>query len=195
MNWKILILYLAVQSITPGPNNLTCLYLGANGGFRAARKFYIASMLSLLVKAMLCGSLNILLAQLLPSIVQVVKWIGAAYMLYLGWQMASSGWKEDSGMSGVQTESTYRSGVILQMLNAKSWIASLSVFAVYVIPFTTKFSNIVLVSVLFAALCAVASLIWVYFGAALRPFIEKHRKPFGVLMGLSLVYCAITAVL
>lgn len=195
MNWKILIIYLAVQSITPGPHNLTCLYLGARGGFRAAKKFFTGSILSLLVKALLCGSLNIVLARLLPSIVNVLKWIGAAYMFYLAWNMASSGWKAEDEISGLQTESTYRSGIILQLLNAKSWVASLSVFAVYVIPFTSDFSVIALVSAVFAFLCVLASLVWIYFGAALRPIIEKHKKPFGIICGLSLVYCAVTAVL
>lgn len=195
MDWKILTIYLAVQSITPGPHNLTCLYHGANGGFKAAKKFFIGSILSLLIKALLCGSLNILLARLLPSIVNILKWIGAAYMLYLAWNMAVSGWKSENEEGGVQTESTYRSGIVLQLLNAKSWVASLSVFAVYVIPFTSDFTVIVLVSVVFAFLCVLASLVWIYFGAALRPLIAEHRKPFGIVCGLSLVYCAVTAVL
>lgn len=195
MVWKNLILYLAVQSFTLGPNNLTCIYLGGKGGLKATRKFLTGSMASLFVKALICGTLNIVMAKTMPAVVNVLKWFGAAYMLYLAWIMASSGWKDEASMTGQQTESTYRSGIILQLLNAKSWIAAISVFAVYVIPHTTSFAVIFAVSAIFLIIALAFSLVWVFFGAALSRFMNRYKKLFGIIMGLSLVYCAITALI
>ena len=193
--WYALLLYVFIQSITPGPNNLTCLYLGAKYGFKGTRKFMTGSMLSFLFKTLLCGLLNLLLAKYIPVLVDYLKWIGAAYMVYLGWCMAKSGWQEESKLMGQQTESTYRSGIILQLLNIKSWIASLSMFAVYVIPVNPKMSAILWASLAFFIIALVCSIIWALFGSVLRKFIAKYKKPFGIIMGLSLLYCAITAVL
>lgn len=193
--WWPMLVYMIVSAVTPGPNNLTCLYLGGSLGVRGSRKFIIASVLSVLVKALLCGLLNVALADVLPAAVDVVKWLGAAYMLWLAWKMARSGWEEDSDSSGVRRSAEYRDGIILQLLNGKSWIGALSIFAVYVIPVTTSLRAVVLASLAYALAIAAASLLWTACGTAIRGFIAKHRKAFGILMALSLVWCAVTAVL
>ena len=193
--WMPLILYLIIQSITPGPNNLTCLFLGGKYGLKGTKKFLIASMTGLFIKALLCGGLNLALAEIMPPVVNVLKWIGAAYLLYLAYKMIRSGWEDDISVTGQQTESTYRSGFILQLLNAKSWIVSISTFAVYVIPVSQKFSTILWVAFAFVIIAGAASLLWALCGTALKNFITRYKKPFGIIMGLSLIYCAVTAVL
>lgn len=193
--WTGLIVYLFIQSITPGPNNLTCLYLGGRYGLRGTRNFMIGSMGSFFIKTLLCGLLNLFLAESMPSIVNVLKWLGAAYMVYLAWIMIKSGWADEMKLSGQQNESTVRSGIILQLLNGKSWIAAISAFAVYVIPVSVKLGTVLMASVLFFVIALICSVIWALFGTALHSIIEKYKKPFGIIMGLSLLYCAITAVL
>ena len=193
--WFPMILYIAIQAITPGPNNLTCLYLGGTYGAKGVRKFLFGSMSSLFIKTLLCGLLSVVLSEAIPGIVRWLKWAGAAYMLYLAWKMIQSGWKDEDSSTSVQTTSFFKDGVILQLLNGKSWVASVSVFMVYVIPITTKISSVIRVSVLFILIMLTASLIWAAFGAMLKKLISNHRKAFGIIMGLSLVWCAVTAVL
>lgn len=67
------VIYLAIQAITPGPNNLTCLYLGANYGFKGAQRFFISSSVFLFIKSLLCGGLNVLLSRYVPAAVEVLK--------------------------------------------------------------------------------------------------------------------------
>lgn len=193
--WYPLIVYLAVQSITPGPNNLTCLYLGATYGLKGAKRFIIASMTALAAKTFLCGGLNVVLAKYIPVVAEWLKWIGALYMLYLAFVMARSGWVEEGGSDNQFSGSTFRDGITLQILNGKSWVVAVSMFAVYVIPVSSKFSAIVFATVVFIFLAAACSVIWAAFGEGLRRFIARYRKPFGIVMGLSLVWCAVTAVL
>ena len=193
--WYTLFIYLFVESITPGPNNLTCLYLGATYGINGTRKFMTASMICLLIKALLCGLLNMVLAKYIPAAVVYLKWAGAAYMIYLAWCMMKSGWQEENKDTPQQTESTYRSGVMLQLLNAKSWIVSLSMFAVYIIPIDSGIKTIIWTSLVFYVFAYACSLIWAAFGSALKKVISEYKKPFGVVMGLSLLYCAVMAVI
>ncbi|MCQ2547060.1 MAG: LysE family transporter [Clostridia bacterium] len=195
MTFISMFIYMLIMMFTPGPNNLTMLFLGARYGIKGTRKFLIASAACLLIKSLLCGLLNLGLAELMPVIIGYMKWAGAAYMLYLGIVMARSGWKEETSLAGQQEESTYLSGVLLQLLNMKSWIACISLFAVYVIPFTKSVFTITWVSALFLGIMIVASLCWGLFGSAMRKFINRYKKPFGIVMGLSLLYCAVTAVL
>jgi cysteine/O-acetylserine efflux protein len=193
IDFPAMILYLAATAFTPGPNNLMCMYLGANYGLRGSRKFITASMLSVLVKALLCGLLNVALAQFLPAVIPVMKWVGAAYMLYLAWSMLKSGMKPEAAAEQ-KGESTYSAGILLQLLNMKSWIAALSAFSVYVVPYTTALWAIFAGSFTMFGLLVVASLCWCLFGRAIKNVYETYRLPLSVIMALSLVYCAVTAV-
>ena len=124
-----MLVYMIVMDITPGPNNLTMLYLGSRYGLKGTRKFLTASVICFFLKMVLCGALNQALADFIPQIMNVLKWLGAAYMLYLAFIMAKSGWAKETELNGQQRESTYRSGVLLQILNVKSWIAAVTLFA------------------------------------------------------------------
>ena len=194
IDFPAMMLYTVVSAFTPGPNNLMCMYLGANYGLKGSRKFITASMLSVMVKFLLCGLLNVALASVIPALVPYLKWVGAAYMLYLAWTMLKSGMKKGNAAEQ-KGESTYAAGVLLQILNMKSWVAGLSVFSVYVVPHTTALSAIVLVSLLSVGTLIVASLCWCLFGRAIQAVYEKYKLPISVLMALSLVYCAVTALL
>jgi len=194
IDFPAMILYLAATAFTPGPNNLMCMYLGANYGLKGSRKFITASMASVFVKALLCGLLNVALAAVIPSVVPVLKWAGAAYMVYLAWTMLKSGKKQEE-TAEKQGESTYSAGILLQLLNMKSWVSALSLFSVYVIPHTTALWAIFACSGIMLALLIVASLSWCLFGRAIKNVYNQYKLPLSILMALSPVYCAVTAVL
>lgn len=199
-----IMIYMVVGAITPGPNNIMCMYLGARYGIRGARNFLIGSMGSVFIKMLLCGLLNLALASVIPGVVPYLKWLGAAYMAYLGVHILLSGIKEsragghekhgeeqDNGKEG----SSLRDGILLQILNIKSWIYALSIFSIYVVPYSRSFSNILLWSLASTAVLIVSSLLWTAFGTAIRTLYAKYRVPCDAVMCLSLLYCAVTAVM
>ena len=123
MNYAPLMLYIVITCITPGPNNIMCMYLGAHCGLRGARKFMTASIAMFFIKMLLCGILNVALADVLPEIVPYLKWLGAAYMLYLAIHILMDGFrkKQDNVDEAVQTgESGYKRGVLLLLCSL--WI-------------------------------------------------------------------------
>ena len=192
MDWAAMLLYIAVSSVTPGPNNLMALYLGAHYGLGGARRFIVGSMGAVLVKMLLCAALNLALAAVIPALVPYLKWLGAAYMLYLAFAMLRSGFRaqEETEKAG---ESTYLSGVLLQCLNIKSWVFALSVFSTFVVPHTTSLDVMLAVVFVSFAMLVASTLLWAVCGSVLRRIYSKHCKVFSVLCALSLVYCAITA--
>ncbi|MGM9662978.1 MAG: LysE family transporter [Oscillospiraceae bacterium] len=195
MDISAMLLYMAVTMFTPGPNNLTMLYLSAQYGFRGTWKYFLGSASGLLAKTLLCGGLNVLLADLLPVLVEYLKWLGAAYMLYLAWVMGRSGFRSGEEAEARSGGATFGAGVLLQCLNMKSWVSALTLFAVYVVPHSTAPGVIAAASLAFLAMMAAASALWGLFGSALHRLCSTYKKPFGLLMAASLVYCAATAVL
>lgn len=193
MDIPAMLLYMVVTGATPGPNNLMSLYLGAQYGLRGARKFMIGSSLGFLLKLLLCGALNVALAALVPSLVPYLKWLGAAYMLYLAFTMLRSGFaapREEREKTG---ESTYASGLALQVVNIKSWVACLSVFSVYVTPYTTALPVLFAVGAVNTLGMILWTVLWGGFGSAIRRVYAAHRKIFSVALAASLVLCAVSA--
>lgn len=199
-----MMIYIAVGAITPGPNNIMCMYLGARYGMSGARKFLIGSMGSVFVKMLLCGLLNLALASLIPGVVPYLKWLGAAYMAYLGIHILLSGIKESRGGEDADARdgqkpqekgSGYRDGILLQILNIKSWIYALSIFSIYVVPYTRSFSSVLLWSAVASGVLLVSSVLWIAFGTAIKTLYARYRIPCDAVMCLSLLYCALTAVM
>jgi len=197
MDFGGMLVYVAMMCFTPGPNNLMAMYLGASCGLKGARRFITASALSFLTKMLLCGGLNLALASAVPALVPYLKWAGAAYMLYLAWKMLATGFKArpPEAEEGPRGESTYRSGILLQLLNIKSWVMGLSVFSIYVIPYTRALRDIIPIALICTALMLAATLCWAVFGRGLQRVYYGYIKPFSIGMALSLVWCAVTAVL
>lgn len=205
MNFSAMLVYMAVTAITPGPNNLMCMYLGATVRLKGAVKFLSGSMTGLFTKMLICGFLNVVLAEEVPKLVPYLKWLGAAYMLYLGFTMVREGFSgkeniEDVGpVSETQAENkkgtTFFSGILLQCLNVKSWVSAISIFSVYIIPYSHSLTAVVGASVAYLILILASSLAWVLFGQAIQGLYNKHKAIISLLMGISLGVCAVTAVL
>lgn len=193
MDWAAMLLYIAVSSVTPGPNNLMSLYLGAHYGLAGARKFIVGSMGAVFVKLLLCGALNLMLAAVIPALVPYLRWLGALYMLYLAFAMLRSGFRAQEEEKESGGESTYLSGILLQCLNMKSWVFALSVFSTFVIPYTTSLRVMLTVVLASLAMLTASTLLWTVCGSVLRRVYSEHREAFSALCAASLVYCAITA--
>lgn len=195
MDYVGMLVYVTVAMVTPGPNNLMTMYLFARHGARGARKFMVGSTLGLFVKMLLCGALNFALAAVIPAVVPWLKWLGAAYMIFLAVHMARDGFRNREEEAPKDGESTYRSGILLQCLNMKSWIFALSVFSIYVVPYGLALLPVLICVAGTMVLLFVSFAAWGFFGSTLKHVCEKHRKGFGLLMGVSLVWCAVTALI
>lgn len=199
MDYAPMLVYILVALITPGPNNIMAMYLGASYGFKGAAKFMAGSSLGFAVKMLLCGGLNIALAEMIPAAVPYVKWIGAAYMLYLALHMLLEGFRAHGGETGKEEpaggSSTYSSGILLQCLNVKSWVFALSVFSIYVVPYDTSLGMVAAVGAVSTVVMIICTVLWAAFGSAIRRVYRQHIRLFSALMAASLVWCAATAVL
>ena len=197
MDYAGMLIYVTVAMVTPGPNNLMTMYLFARYGARGARKFMVGSTAGLLVKMLLCGALNFALATAVPALVPWLKWLGAAYMVYLAAHMVLAAFrdKNETEEELQEGESTYRSGILLQCLNMKSWVFALSVFSIYVVPHGLAMLPVAVCVAGTMAMLFVSFAAWGLFGSAFKRVYGKHKKGFSLLMGASLIWCAVTALI
>ena len=160
-----LALFALVSSITPGPNNVMLASSGLNFGFRRSMPHLLGVNLGFTLMIFLVGVGLGSVFQQVPVLYTVLKYVGAAYLLYLAWKIANSGGMEEGEARAKPL--TFLQAAAFQWVNPKAWVMAVGVVATYT-PQAGFFANLVIATVV----CGIVNLpsigIWVTFGTALR---------------------------
>ncbi|ESP92365.1 LysE family translocator [Pseudoalteromonas luteoviolacea] len=170
-------LFAFVSSITPGPNNLILLSSGLKFGARRCISLLLGINLGFTAMILLVGAGIGELFTRFVMLHEVLKWLSAAYILYLAFKVASATPFEFESHSTGQPM-TFFEAVMFQWINPKAWSMSLSAITIYT-P-STHFSSVVLVAVVFSLINLPCILSWLLVGTKLSKLI-KHPKYFRAL--------------
>jgi threonine/homoserine/homoserine lactone efflux protein len=180
------LLFAVVMLFTPGPNNIMLMTSGLNFGFARTLPHMLGVSIGFGLMVFLLGIGLGAVFQIYPALYTVLKYAGAAYLLYLAWAIGTSG-KVEAGRKKSRPM-TFLEGVAFQWINAKGWIIALGAITTYAA--LARFpANVVLLSGAFALLGTASSATWAAFGSGLRRFLkdERHVRAFNITMALLLV--------
>lgn len=161
-----------VGSFTPGPNTMIAASIGAQNGWRAAwpHAFGVAvgfSSMLLLAALGVAGAL-----WLLPETELVLRVIGALYMAWCAWGIATAG-ADDASLSGPSTFSFARS-VGFQYLNPKGWMLATAATSMYA---PSMSGMLAIGALLICALASVSSIMcWSVVGTGLGKLLTTPRR-------------------
>src|SRR5690606_9000915 len=88
--WLSLALFVFVNSITPGPNNVMLTAAGANFGYRRCLPHMIGISVGAAVMVLLVGAGLGTLFSRVPAAYTSLKYAGAVYLVYLAWRIAQT---------------------------------------------------------------------------------------------------------
>ena len=180
-----LMLFAFVTSITPGPNNLMLLASGVNFGFRRTvpHMLGIGIGFTIMVAAIGFGLAEIF--RILPWAYTMLKFGGAAYMLWLAWKIAHSG-PIGEGRSG-GTPMTFLQAAAFQWVNPKAWIMAVSAIATYTNG--RDWTSVLVVACAFGAVNLPCVSSWALFGTAMRQVLgdARHVRLFNWAMAALLI--------
>ena len=168
-----------VTSVTPGPNNLMLLASGVNFGFRRTvpHMLGISAGLAAMVLALGLGLWPVLAS--VPGITAAMRWLGAAWMLWLAWRIARAGGPGEDGAAPARPFG-FLAAAAFQWVNPKAWAMVLSALATYGIGAGWMAAVFVVVGMPAIAL-------WAGFGVGLRRWLAEpgRRRWFnGAMAGL-----------
>lgn len=188
--------YILLNTSTPGPSNFMSMYSGARYGLKGARGFIAGTLTGYSVKSVICALLAMMFAALLPNAMPYLKWIGFAYMMYLAVSIFCSSFRKGKDPSkNEQGSSSFKSGILLQCLNMKSWLSLLTLFSVYILPHTDAPIAVVLWGLISIASMTASTFLWVIFGQVVKRVYDRYKLAFNTVMALALGYCAVMALL
>ncbi|WP_299612761.1 LysE family translocator [uncultured Tateyamaria sp.] len=125
--------FAASQVGTPGPANMALLATGARYGFRAALPFVAGVALGKQFVIWPVGFGLMQLAEQAPWIFETLKWVSAAYIIWLAWKVSQL----RLGPSDHAPRAPgFMAGLIVHPLNPKAWAMIVAGFTGFVTPGT-----------------------------------------------------------
>jgi threonine/homoserine/homoserine lactone efflux protein len=183
--WALL-LFVVVTLFTPGPNNTMLMTTGLNFGFRRGLSHLWGVALGFAVMVLAVGLGLGAVFQAYPEAYTVLKYAGAAYLLYLAWQIATAGGIEEGAASGRPI--TFLQAAAFQWLNPKGWVMAVGAVSTYAAVAAFPY-NMLLMAGLFGSLGVLSSASWLGFGTGLKRLLTSPRavRAVNITMALLLV--------
>ncbi|MDN3220354.1 LysE family translocator [Pseudomonas nunensis] len=166
-------LFALVTSITPGPNNTMLLASGVNFGFNRTIPHMLGITCGFFVLVVAVGFGLGAVFQTYPLLYTVLRYVGAAYLLYLAWKIAHSGPVSDNEQ-GESKPITYLSAAAFQWVNPKAWIMAIGAISTYT-PMQGYFTNVIVIAAVFALINLPSVGVWAGCGTLLRNVLKDRR--------------------
>ncbi|MFK3793235.1 LysE family translocator [Pseudomonas piscis] len=166
-------LFALVTSITPGPNNTMLLASGVNFGFRRSIAHILGISCGFFVLVLAVGLGLGAVFEAYPLLYGVLRYVGAAYLLYLAWKIARSGPLSDE-QQGRGRPLGYWGAAAFQWVNPKAWVMAVGAISTYT-PLQGYFTNVLLIAAVFALINAPTVSLWAACGSLLRNVLRNPR--------------------
>jgi threonine/homoserine/homoserine lactone efflux protein len=188
-----LVTYLAVMSITPGPNNVMVTASGATFGYRATLPHILGIGAGAAAQVVLvCLGVGALFDRF-PALHPIMAWAGAIYLLYMAWHII--------GAKGVDAARSARpvkwwEAAVFQAVNPKAWVMAMTTAAVFFPHSGSVAASSVIVGALFLGINIPCVSAWALFGSSLRKWLLRpgYRQAFNATMGGLLVITAVMGI-
>jgi len=167
---------------------------GVKYGYRGTLKYLIGICVGAFAVFMLGGFFSSLIAEYIPKVFPYLKYAGAAYIVFLGIQVMRS---SISQKKETKAEARFYQGILLQFLNVKGIIYTLTVFTVFIHP---HFHS-VLINLIFAGLLNIVVFLSISLytigGNVVKMLVKRERvyRAINIVLGLALIYSAVAIIL
>jgi threonine/homoserine/homoserine lactone efflux protein len=181
------VVFASVMYFTPGPNNIMLLSSGLTYGFRRTLP-HIAGIvigMAFMIAAVGVGLGTIFIVY--PVLQTILKYAGAAYLIYLAAAIAMSG-AVKSDQDTRRGPMTFWGAAVFQWINVKGWVMVIGTITAYAAIAAFPW-NVVIQTVIVLAVGIPATVAWALFGSVLRPVLKSSRMvhAFNIVMALLLL--------
>lgn len=184
-----LILFCTSSTITPGPNNLMLLLSSINFGIKETLPHYLGVCLGfpLMVFIIGLGLESVFVNH--PELHLFIKYIGAAYMLWLAYQIITSSTSKDKNSESKPLNFTQ--AMLFQWVNPKAWVMAIGTISTY----TTVSNNmsllfqIIIIAIIYVFISFICTGFWLFGGASVKKILanQAYMRVFNLVLGLLLV--------
>lgn len=180
-------LFALVAAITPGPSNVLLTAVGMQAGLLRGLPclFGIGAGMGSMMFLAAYGFGALVLQH--PQVMQAVRWLGAAFLLWLAWKIASA--RVGGSNAEAPRPTGFLGAALLQWVNPKAWLVAAGAVATY-LPDEAESALLraTVFTMVFISAALPSSFVWLAFGAAAQRILRDPRRQrgFNIAMGLAL---------
>jgi len=187
MNIISFLIYCIIVTFTPGPTNIAILSIAHNCSIKKTFQYIwgAAAAFGLLLAASVF--FNSVLVAIVPKILVVMQVTGSFYMLYLACKV----FKMDISGDIAKQIATFKSGFLMQFVNPKVWLFTMTVIPSYVMPHYKSPYILSIFILVITIIGFLAFVTWTFFGTIFKQCLQKYQKASNTTLAILLVYSAI----
>ena len=179
------LIYCIINAFTPGPGNILALNTVTNYGYKKGRPLFFGIFAGYYVVQILCAIFVYGVNTLLPSVMGVMKYIGAAYILWLAIHIAIS---KPSSENAEQSASFWK-GFMLQFVNVKIYMFGVTALTGYIVAYMPTFPALLFFELVITTIGTIATTTWIGMGVLIQKFYLRHFRIINIILALTLLEC------
>ncbi len=189
LSWlSSIFIFALVTSISPGPVNLLAMSAGVNAPISQGLRFVFGATTGFCLLLLLSGLGLQSLVNTYPEILVGLRLGGIAFLLWLAWLL----WQADGNIDkGSDFHPNFLRGALLQWLNPKAWLSSLSIVSLYA---PSDFSDLSIMTGIYYLVCFASITTWLLAGYFLAKwlqtpaYLQRFNRGLAILLLCGLIY-------
>ena len=178
-------IYSVINAFTPGPGNILALNTVTNYGYKKGRPLYWGIFAGYYVVQVICAVFVFGVSTFLPDLLGIMKYIGAAYILWLAVHIALS--KPTTGT--VEKSASFLKGFLLQFVNVKIYLFGITALTGYITEYSAALWVLLLFEIIIATIGTIATLTWIGMGVLIQRAYQKYYRVINIILALTLLEC------
>jgi threonine/homoserine/homoserine lactone efflux protein len=187
------------MSFTPGPNVIMIAASGVNFGWRRSIPLYFGVVLGFMSLLLAVGFGLGAVFDRYPAIHNLLRYAGAAYLIWLGIRIATSGRKKSAAEPNQNNEAgrrpfSFLQGAALQWVNPKGWIMAVGAMSIFTLPDRAIAPQVLLIVAILGAMGFASMALWLGSSVLIARYLttEQALRRFNIALGIS---CILSVVL
>ena len=179
------LIYCVINALTPGPGNILALNIVTNYGYKKGKTLFFGIFAGYYVVQILCAIFVYGVNSLLPNVMEVTKYIGAAYILWLAIHIVFS----KPSTENAKQSASFLKGFMLQFVNVKIYMFGVTALTGYVVGYMSSFSALLFFELVIATIGTIATCTWIGLGVLIQKFYLRHFRVINIILALTLLKC------
>ena len=179
------LIYCVINALTPGPGNILALNIVTNYGYKKGKTLFFGIFAGYYVVQILCAIFVYGVNSLLPNVMEVTKYIGAAYILWLAIHIVFS----KPSTENAKQSASFLKGFMLQFVNMKIYMFGVTALTGYVVGYMSSFPALLFFELVIATIGTIATCTWIGLGVLIQKFYLRHFRVINIILALTLLEC------
>ena len=179
------LVYCVINAFTPGPGNILALNTVTNYGWHKGKPLFFGIFAGYYVVQILCAVFVYGVSTFLPSVMNVLKYIGAAYILWLAIHIAISKPKQENS----EQSASFAKGFMLQFVNVKIYMFGITALTGFIVSYSSALTVLLFFEIVIATIGTIATCTWIGMGVLIQKYYLRHYRIINIILAMTLLEC------